>query len=78
MKIYITFGQVHTHRVNGRTFDTDCIAEIECEDYEDGRDKAFNYFGGEFQFSYDKSDISQPGFMKYFPRGIIKVEPGEG
>ena len=78
MKIYITFGQVHTHRVNGRTFDTDCIAEIECEDYGDGRVKAFGYFGEKFMSSYEKSDISKPGFMKYFPRGIIKVEPGEG
>lgn len=41
MKIYITFGQCHTHRVAGITFNIDCIAEIECSTHAEGRKTAF-------------------------------------
>ena len=69
MNIYITFGQVHAHHVNGKTFDKDSVAVIECDTHADGRKKAFAYFGEKFFTSYE----SLPD-MEYFPRGLISVE----
>ena len=54
MKVCITFGQIHVHSVNGKTFDKDCVAVIECEDYTDGRNKAFEYFDDKFHMCYGK------------------------
>ena len=68
MKIYITFGQVHAHSVNGRTFDKDCVAVIKCSDHNYGRALAFKYFGDRFCTSYD----TLPN-MSYYPRGLIAV-----
>jgi len=70
MKTYITFGQSHAHRVNGKTFDCNCVAAIESEGEEQGRKKAFELFGPMWCFSY----IGSPPKMEYFPRGIIDVE----
>ena len=65
IKSYITFGQVHAHSVNGKTFDKDCVAVIN-----GGRDLAFELFGDKWCFHYTKfSDID----MSYFPRGLIEV-----
>jgi len=72
MKIYVTFGQVHVHSVNGKTFDKDCVAIFEAKDYSDGRKKAFEYFGSKFFTTYLAKDVS-PDFMNFFPRGIIEV-----
>ena len=71
MKIYITFGSGHFHTVNGKTFDKDCVAVIECEDHSDGREKAFEYFGPQFCTSHVEETIVT--IMKYFPRGQIEV-----
>lgn len=72
MKTYVTFEQVHAHSVNGKTFDKDCVAVIEAETAEEGRDFAFACFGDKFCFSYteDKFDF---GSMKYFPRRFMEV-----
>jgi len=61
--IYITFGQCHTHRVNGYTFDKDCVALIR------DRDRAFELFGDKWAFEYEK----EPD-MLFYPRGIREVE----
>ena len=73
MKLYITFGQDHTHHINSKTFDCNCVAEISCIDYEDGREKAFEFFGPKFATSYDEVVINDR-FMACFRRGIIPVE----
>lgn len=73
MKLFISFGQVHCHSINGKTFDKNCIAEIECNDYKHGREKAFEYFGDKFAFDYLEKELNEK-VMSYFPRGIIKVE----
>lgn len=70
MKLYVTFGQVHVHSVGGRTLDKDCVAVIDCENYAEGRKKAFEYFGRKFHNTYD--DLDQVG-MEYYPRGLIHV-----
>lgn len=69
MKTYITFGQSHTHRVNGKTLDCDCVAAIESASHDEGRTKAFEYFGDKFCFSY----FEKAPDMRYFPRGVIEV-----
>lgn len=65
---YFTFGQNHTHAFNGRTFDKDCIVEIEAEDYDKARKKMFSAFGDKWAQQYrDVPDIS------FYPRGIFKI-----
>ncbi len=72
MKTYITFGQVHAHKVNGKTFDKDCVAVIEAESAEDGRNLAVEYFGPKFCFSFYEDQFDHDS-MHYFPRGFIPV-----
>lgn len=47
-KYYVAFGQVHTHSVNGKTLDKDCVAVIEAADYASARARAFELFNGVF------------------------------
>ena len=72
MKLYVTFGQIHAHSIANKTFDANCIAEIDCKDYADGRAKAFDAFGSQFAFSYLEDQIKDS--LHLFPRGIIKLE----
>ena len=69
MKVYITFGQVHTHRVNGKTFDCDSVAVIEAESYAAGRARAFELFEDKWHQCLESAPK-----MEYFPRGLINVE----
>lgn len=74
-KMYVTFGQVHAHNVDGVTFDKDCVAAIEAPDAVSGRQKAFDLFGPKFCFTYYDDQFSHEEMLPYFPRGIIEVEP---
>jgi len=70
MKFYITFGQVHVHSVNGKTFDKDCVAVINGETAEQCDKMAFDLFKGKFhQHTPELPDMS------YYPRGLIEVNP---
>lgn len=71
-KVYVTFGQAHTHSINGKTFDKDCVAEIECEEGEEFI-KPFEIFkDGKFCMMYQEHRMDW-SMMEYYPRGIIKV-----
>lgn len=72
-KTYVTFGQDHAHSVNGKTFDKDCVAVINCNDAAHGRQLAFEFFGGKFFTAYTKGDIDD--LMQFYPRGYIEVNP---
>lgn len=74
MKLYITLGQDHRHEIEGKVYDKDCIAVVNCKDYKEGRKLAFEYFGDKFGTSYtrDKIDLK---FMLPFPRGQIILNP---
>jgi hypothetical protein len=72
MNIYITFGFDHIHLVNGKRLDRDTVAEIRCQDYEEGRKKAHDLFKGRFATSYEKHHIDK--LMHWFPSGIVKIE----
>lgn len=71
-KTYVTFGQVHAHSVNGKTFDKDCVAIIYAKDQEEGRDLVFRYFGPKFFTTYYETAWN-PSDLRFFPRGYIEV-----
>ena len=69
MKIfYVTLGQSHIHSVGGKTFDKDCVATIDADNYEDARNKVFEIFGKKFCFVYEE----KPN-MSFYPRGLMKL-----
>lgn len=72
MKTYVTFGQTHTHSVNGKTLDKDTVAIIKSGSAEEGRELAFSFFGPQFCFEYPE-DRWDKGDMKYFPKGYVEV-----
>ena len=73
MKVYVTFGQAHSHLVNRVRFDKDCVAVIEAEDYAEGRAKAFESFGPKFCFCYSDNEFPFDSLFHY-PRGLIYLE----
>ena len=73
MKAYITFGQVHVHNVNGKTFDKDCVAVIEAPTYAAARQQAFDYFGNKWHMCYAEEDWTEDK-LRYFPRGLLPVD----
>ena len=70
-KFYITFGQIHVHSVNGKTFDKDCLAEIEAETREEAHSMAMKIFNKLFHQCVGEDKLES--FLPYFPRGVIKV-----
>ncbi len=70
---FVTLGQQHTHRINGKTVDCDCVVEYEAESASEGRDKAFEYFGDQFFTDYHDEQFNMED-LDYFPRGIIKID----
>ena len=70
-KFYISFGQVHVHSVNGKTFDKNCLAEIEADSHEEAHKEAMDIFKGVFHNCYTEKRL--PEVLHYFPRGVIKV-----
>ena len=69
MKFYITFGQIHTHSINGKTFDKDCIAEITAKNRDEAHGKAMKIFNRVFH-----NCLKEIPDMNFFPRGIIKIK----
>jgi len=67
-KFYITFGQVHAHSVSGKTFDKDCVCEIEAENADEARHTALSVFGKKWCFFHDDKPE-----MSFYSRGIIKL-----
>lgn len=70
MKTFITFGQIHTHVVNGKTLDKDTVAVLEVPDFAHAVVLINLYFGTNYCFSYpeERWDEAQ---MKYFPKGYV-------
>lgn len=62
---WFSFGQIHIHAMNGKTFDKDCIVEITAKE---PRAVMFETFGSKWAMQYD-----EPPDMKNFQRGIIKL-----
>lgn len=71
-KHYVTFGQAHVHRINGVTYDADCVAVFEADTAVEGRAKAFELFGRKFCFEYHDLEFDHTS-MRFFPRGFVEV-----
>ena len=74
MKLYITFSPAasHTHYVNNKIFNVDCVCAIECDSYSHGREIAKTAFNNQWSFWYtDDPTIEYPGM---FSRGVIPLE----
>jgi len=69
MTTYVTFGTAHRHVINDVVYDTDCIAVIPSKSAQEGRAKAFEYFGSKFCFEY----FNVCPDLIHFPRGRILV-----
>lgn len=69
---YITFGQTHTHSVEGLTLDRDCVLAIPSESEGEGRARAFELLGPRWCFSYWDRDFDLDT-LRYFPRGIMRL-----
>ncbi|MEW8025503.1 MAG: hypothetical protein AB2777_20655 [Candidatus Thiodiazotropha endolucinida] len=69
MKCYFTFGQIHAHRINGKTLDKDCVAEMTAESLLEGHNKGMEIFNEQFHLS-----TAEPPDMSYYPRGIINID----
>ena len=72
MKTYITFGQVHIHKIQERIIDKDCVVVITTNSAREGRERAFELFGSAFSFEYPEKYWDESK-MRYFPRGYIHI-----
>ena len=66
-KHYFSFGQMHTHRLNGVTLDCDGILCVEAKNSDVARKKVFDLIGNKFAFQYTEETLK----LKYFPRGVV-------
>ena len=69
MKCYFTFGQVHTHSINGKTLDKDCVAEMSTDTLMDGHMTGMKIFDAKFH--HCSKEVPN---MDYYPRGIINID----
>lgn len=70
---YVTFGQTHTHRVNGKTFDCDTVAVYQAENAQEGRKRAFELFGDKFFTDYHGEEWDEES-LYFFPKGYLNVD----
>ena len=69
---YVTFGQEHTHSVNGKTLDKDTVAVFKVESHAKGRAKAFELFDDKFFTDYHGEQWNKNN-LKYFPKGYVEI-----
>jgi hypothetical protein len=62
---WFTFGQVHIHFVNGKTFDKDCVVKITADD---PRKVMVYTFGEKWALEYDREPC-----MEWYPRGVFEL-----
>tara|TARA_R110000851_G_scaffold78000_5_gene172088 strand:+ start:22781 stop:23020 length:240 start_codon:yes stop_codon:yes gene_type:complete len=72
-KHYVTFGQKHTHSINGKTLDKDTVAVFEVEYASEGTEKAFDTFNGEFCSDYFDEEWNEKD-LEYFPKGYVQLD----
>ena len=66
---YFSFGQDHTHRIDGTTLDADVLLEVEAKDSEEARDRVWRAFGAKWSMQYDEDTVN----FNYFPRGSVVI-----
>ena len=76
MKNYvITFGQIHVHSVEGKTYDKDCVALIYAESQGTAHAYAIEVFDSKFHRCYSEETYDTKGHSEYYPRGKIVLVP---
>lgn len=70
-KFLISFGQEHTHSLNGVTIDKDILVEVNAKNHYEASKKAHKLFGNLYCTTYMKNTKDE-NFYEYFPRGIYK------
>ena len=73
MKTYVTFGFDHHHEIDGKVLDHNCVAVIESESAERGRELTFELFDRKFSFEYPEEYWDHSKMDKYYPRGYVEV-----
>lgn len=73
MKTYLTFGQTHTHTLQGNTLDKDIVMVIHSNTWEEARKKAFDLFNGVFATTYSEEDWKYVDAPRHFYRGYIHL-----
>lgn len=72
MRTFVTFGQDHIHKANGKVFDNNCVAVIEAENYEAGRALAFKLFSAKFCMAHPEEHLGKIT-LEWYPRGLISA-----
>jgi hypothetical protein len=70
-KHYVLFGQIHVHKVNGKTLDKDTVARYDASSPEEGRAKAEEMFG--LEFSRDCHKDFPEDKLWHFPKGYVDL-----
>ena len=66
----ITFGQIHTHRIDGKTIDKDCVVQIDAPNEFLAYEKAKTLFGENWSGIEKKQEYTDE-VAEFFPRGIV-------
>lgn len=74
MRFFITFGQVHVHKINDKKLDKDSVAVFNAENEEAGRQKAFEMFERKWSNIYQENEWNNEWLSLYYPRGIINLD----
>lgn len=69
MPFYVSFGQVHTHRIGGKIIDKDCLYKIDVDKFDEAAKQAENLFGEKWAWIYNEEEKDK--YLTYFPRGIV-------
>lgn len=72
-KFIITFGQIHAHRVNGKTFDKDSVAVVKAESQNEAHEFAMDVFNKEFHHCIPEEEFDNSNSIQYFPRGKMEA-----
>ncbi len=68
-RYYVTFGQAHTHRINGNTVDCDTALAVDAETYAEARRKVVDAIGPVWAFMYGPEDNFD--VAKWCPKGVV-------
>lgn len=71
MKIYVTLGQYHRHKIGDLNLDKDTLVEIDCVNPFHGKCRAQILFSNKFCAFYREKDLDE--ILTHFPKGIKNV-----
>ena len=72
MKFYISFGQTHAHRIDGRTYDCDSLMLVEAPGELVARIGLNQLLAGKWCGLYQEAEL--PDMLRYYRRGVINAD----